>query len=166
MEEPAISPDNVLEIETHNEDHIPTNEEITTTEMIEEIREEILTIGILLAMIEIIGIEIIRIGIGREVDMIVMRGMATGIVLDTKNVDVGLLRNLLNHHRKAVAVEDMTERKRRKGEEDQEADLLFEIKTDLRQLIGLFDFNFLDMIRMCFGGLFKDGLVCFWSVGL
>ena len=166
MEEPAISPDNVLEIETPNEDHIPTNEEITT-ETIEETREEILTKGILLAMIEIIGIEIIRIGIGREVGMIVMRGMVIGIVIDTKNVDVGLLRTLPNHHRKAVAVEDMTERKRRKGEEGQEADLLFEIKTDLRQLIGLFDFNFLDMIRMCFGGLFSgDVLVCFWSVGL
>ena len=31
------------------------------------------------------------------------------------------------------------------GEEGQEADLLFEIKTDLRQLIGLFDSIFFEI---------------------
>lgn len=124
MEELDILLENVLETEMHKEDHIPIKEEITTTEMIEEILEEILTKGILLIIIEIIGIENTRIEIEKEVDMIVMKEMVTGIVIDTKNVDVELLRTLLNHHRKAVAVEDMTERKRRKEEEDQEVDLL------------------------------------------
>ena len=137
MEEPDISPGNVLEIETHKEDHTPTKEEITITEMIEETLGEILTKGKLINNIETIGIETIRIGIEREVDMIVMKEMVTEIVIDIKNVDVELLHTLPNHHLKAVTAEDMTERKRRKEEEDREVDFSFE--TDLRQLIGLFD---------------------------